>query len=162
MNMHIPLLKDVYFQHKVLTCIYGKPIFDLLKTVIDELKANACSVPATLSGGLYGHLDLLLLTTWYATLLATPFVKPGNLCPFDPPCEGTASQINAVNEVWQKTNFTFNLCQATKKALIAQVTNAVNATYLAALCNINMSCYGKSIQTLVQHLFATYGKITPQ
>src|SRR5687767_9833074 len=128
MNICIPHVKDVYFQHKVLTRVHRKPTFDSLKIIQDKLKANASSVPSTLGGGMHGHLGLLLTDTQYATVSATLFVKPVNPGLFNPPATGTAAQIEAAKNVWCFQNLTFELSQATKKALIVQVVNAVDAT----------------------------------
>ena len=153
MNTRIPNVKDVYFQHKVLTRVHGKPHFDSLKILLEELKASASSVPSMLGGGMYGYLSLLISATRYATLSVTAFDSPGNLGPFDPPAEGTGPQIAAAKDVWHDTKSTFELCQATEKALIAQVVDAVDATYLAALRNVNTSRYGDSICALTEHLY---------
>ena len=161
MNTRVPNVKDVYFQHKVLTRVHGKPHFESLKILLDELKANASLVPSTLGGGMYGNLGLLLSVTRYATLLPTAFTNPGNPGPFAPSALGTAPQIAAAKDVWYDTKFIFELCQATEKSLIAQVVDAVDATYLAALLNVNTSRYGDSIRLLTQHLYSTYGRITP-
>ena len=162
MDTRLPNVKDVYFQHKVLTQVHGKPCFESLKILLDELKANASSVTSTLGSGMYGHLGLLLSATRYATLSETAFVTPVNPGPFNPPAQGTGPQIEAAKDVWRDTKFTFELCQTTEKALIAQVVDAIDATYLAALRNVNTSQYGDSIHALTQHLYTTYGRITPQ
>ena len=88
---------------------------------------------------MYGHLGLLLSATRYATLSATAFVTTLNPGPFDPPVLGTGPQIEAAKDVWREGKFTFELCQSTEKALIAKVVDAVDATYLAALQNVNTS-----------------------
>ena len=162
MNNRVPHVKDVYFQHKVLTRIFGQPTYELLKTLMDKLKANASSVPTTLGGGAFGHLGLLLSPARYATILATPYAHPGNPGVFNPPPQGTGPQIEAAQDVWRNAHLTFKTTQATEKALMAQVVDAIDATYLAALRNSNTSCYGDSIRALTDHLFATYGRISPQ
>ena len=139
MNTRLPNVKDVYFQHKVLTQVHGKPCFESLKILLDELKANASSVTSTLKGGMYGHICLLLSDIRYSTLSATAFVSPTNPGSFNPPAQGTGAQIEAAKYVWCNTRFTFELFQATEQALITQVFHAVNATYLAELQNVNSS-----------------------
>jgi hypothetical protein len=96
------------------------------------------------------------------TFHQTLFVKPANPGPFNPPTAETGPQIKAACDIWCNQHFTFELCRATEKALIAQVVDAINATYLAALHNTTTSRYGDSIHMLSQHLFTTYGCITPQ
>lgn len=158
----LPHVHGIYFQHKVLTWVHGKSHFESLKTIHDKLKANASLVPSTLGSGSYGHLGLLLSPTRYATISNMPFISPPNPGPFVPPAARTGPQITAARDVWQGKHLTFKLSQATEKVLIAQVVDAMDATYLAALCNPNTSRYRDSICTLVQHLFSAYGWITPQ
>ena len=51
MNIRISNVKNVYFHHKVLTQVHGKPHFESLKILLGEIKANASSVTSTLGGG---------------------------------------------------------------------------------------------------------------
>ena len=146
MNNCIPDVKGVYFQPKLLTQVHGKPHFEYIKILLDKLKANSSSVTSTLGGGMFGHLGLLLSDIRYTTLSATAFVRLTNTDPFNPPAQGTGAHIEAAKDVWWDTKFTFELCQATEQALIAQVFNAVDATYLTALRNVNTSRYGNIIR----------------
>ena len=99
MTSQVPSVKDNFFQHKVPTRVHGTPHFESLKILMDELKANASSVPTTLGGGNYGHLGLLLLAPRYAQLSGTPFVIPNNPGSFAPPEQGTGLQIEAAKDV---------------------------------------------------------------
>ena len=116
-SSRIPHVKDVYFQHKVPSCIHGQPTYSTLKVLLDELKANTSSIPTTLGRDMYGHLSLLLSAAQYTTLLNTPFTRPLNPGVFNPPL-GTSPQIEAAKEVWCNAHFTFKLSQATEKVLI--------------------------------------------
>ena len=111
---------------------------------------------------MYGHLGLLLSDIRYSTLSATAFVSLTDPGPFNPPVQGTGAQIEAAKDVWYNTKFTFELCQATEKSLIAQVVGAVDATYLETLRNFDTSRYGDKIRSLTKHVYSTYGRITPQ
>jgi hypothetical protein len=163
MLSRIPSVKDTYFQHKVLTRIHGKPTYESLQTVLTELKANASSVPSTLGGGNNGHLGLLLSNARYTALANTiAWVSPNNPGPFLPPDAGTGPQIEAAKDVWKDRKQTFELNQATEKALIAQVVETIDPIYLRALLNRATGQYSNSIHALLAHLFTTYGKITPQ
>ena len=119
MNNRVPNVKNVYFQHRVLTRVHSKPHFESLKILLDKIKASASSVTSNLGGGIYVHLGLLIYDTRYATLSATAFVNLVNPGPFNPPAQGIGAQIEAAKYVWLDTKFTFELCQATKKALIS-------------------------------------------
>ena len=163
MATSIPSVNDTYFQHKVLTRIHGQPTYDTLQTLSTEIKANAASVPSTLGGGSYGHLGLVLSPDRYATLAnAVPWISPVNPGPFDPPAVGTAAQIDAAKDVWRGLKLSFDLCQATEKALIAQVVESIDQIYLRALLNRTTGQYSTDLRAVLQHLFATHGKITPQ
>jgi hypothetical protein len=163
MLSRIPSVKDTYFQHKVLTRIHGKPTYESLQTLTTELKANAGSVPSTLGGGQHGHLGLLISPLRYAALVHTePWVSPVNPGPFVPPAGGTGPQIEAAKDVWRELKQTFELCQATEKALVAQIVESIDPIYIRALLNRATGQYSTSILAVVLHLFTTYGKITPQ
>jgi hypothetical protein len=164
MTSKIPSVKDTYFQHKVVTKMHGKPTYESLQTAFTKLKANASSVPSTLGGGQHGHLGLLLSNARYTALPnSLPWATPGNPGPFAPPAIGTAGpQIDAAKDVWKDLKQTFELCQATEKALIAQIFEMIDPIYLRALLNRATGQYSVSIRALVTHLFNTYGKITPQ
>ena len=157
-------VKDTYFQHKVLTKITGKPTFATLQTLHIELKANAGSVPSTLGGGSLGHLGLLLPPAAYATLQppSIPWVTPVHPGPLAPPATATPDELASARAVWQESFDQFQICQSTEKALIAQTVEAVDSIYLRALLNRNTGQYTTSITSLMNHLFMTYGKLTPQ
>ena len=58
------------------TTIVGEPTYATLKTLKDQLKANAASVPTTLGGGNHGFLGLILSPATYATISLTVFNEP--------------------------------------------------------------------------------------
>jgi hypothetical protein len=158
----VPQVKDVYFQHPVLTKIHGKPVYESVRLLADEVKANAANVPTTLGGGEYGHLGLVLSDQRYAALPnSIPWVTPVNPGIFAPPAGATGPQIEAARDVWRQRLRTYELFQATEKALIAQVVEAIDTIYLRAKWNRATGQYTGSIRAILLHLFTTYGKITP-
>ena len=58
------------------TPVVGEPTYATLKTLKDQLKANAASVPTTLGGGNHGYLGLILSPATYATISQTAFIEP--------------------------------------------------------------------------------------
>ena len=162
MSTSLPSVTNTYFQHKVQTRVHGQPTYETLQTLATEIKANAASVPSTLGGGQYGHLGLVLSADRYATLATTvAWVTPPNPGPFAPPA-GTGPQIEAAKDVWRELKLAFHLCQATEKALIAQIVDSIDSIYLRALLNRVTGQYSTDIRAVLMHLFATHGKITPQ
>ena len=159
----LPSVNDTYFQHKVLTKVHGKPTYESLQTLQTQVKANASSVPSTLGGGLYGHLGSILSPAIYATLPnSVPWITPTHPGPFAPPAAGTAAQIEAAREVWRALTQSYAIYQATAQALVAQIVEAVDPIYLEALRNRHTGQYSSDTRHVLQHLFATYAKITPQ
>jgi hypothetical protein len=162
-STRIPSVNDTYFQHKVLTRIHGIPVYETLQLLTTELKANAASVPTTIGGGHYGHLGLVVSDQKYATLANTiPWITPVNPGPFVPPAGATRPQLEAAQDVWRDEKLAFEICQATEKALIAQVVESIDSIYLRALLNRTTGQYASNLRDVLTHLFTTHGKITPQ
>ena len=164
LSTRVPSVNDTYFQHKVLTKVHGKPTYESLQTLATEVKANAGSVPSTAGGGANGHLGMVLSAARYATLAGTvPSIQPANPGVFDPPVPpGTAAQIEAARDVWREANQAFAVCQATEKALVAQIVESTDPIYIRALLNRTTGQFSSNIRAVMTHLFTTYGKITPQ
>ena len=55
-----------FFEFETLTPIIGKPDYQSLKRLKDQIKANAQAVPSTLGGGQHGLLGLVLSDVEYA------------------------------------------------------------------------------------------------
>ena len=91
-------------------------------------------------------------------------MTPGsNPCPFVlPPAAGTGPQIEAARDVWRGLKQEFEICQATDKALIAQLVEAIDPIYLRAMLYRTRGQYADSIRDVLSQLFLTYGKVTPQ
>ena len=62
-----------------MTKIHGEPSFDSLRTLRNQVKANAGSVTTHLGGGALGYLGFLLSPAEYNRVApGTPFVRPPN------------------------------------------------------------------------------------
>jgi uncharacterized phage-associated protein len=163
MIVSIPSVNDTCFRHKVLTKIHGLPSYESLQNVSTEMKADASSVPSTLGGGQNGHLGLLLSDARHITVQhALPWATPGDPGPFAPPANGTGPQIEAACEAWRGLNREFETCQATDKALIAQLVESIDSICLRSMLNRTAGQHSGSIRAILQQLFQTYGKVTPQ
>ena len=73
-EIYKPLDSSPFFNYKTLTRIHGIPDDYSIKTLEDEVKANASSVQSSLRGGQYGHLGLVLLDTKYAHVSIIPCI----------------------------------------------------------------------------------------
>jgi hypothetical protein len=163
MTASIPSVNDTCFQHKVLTKIHGLPSYESLQHVSTELKANASSVPSTLGGGQNGHLGLLLSDARCITVQhAVPWATPGDPGPFAPPANGTGPQIEAACEAWRGLNREFETCQATDKALVAQLVESIDSICLRSMLSRAAGQRSGSIRAILQQLFRACGKVTPQ
>jgi hypothetical protein len=160
----VPSVKDTHFRHTVLTKVNGPPSYDTIKHLHDEVKANAASVPTTLGGGLYGHLGMILSATQFNALPnITPWVTPVHPGPFATPAGApTGAQIEVAKDVWRERQYTFELYQATEKALIAQIVEAIDPGYIRPLLNRATLQYTDGVTAIMKHLYATHGRITPQ
>jgi hypothetical protein len=72
-----------------------------------------------------------------------------------PPNPGTGPQIAATSDVWQELKLQFELCQATEKALIAQLVDSTNPICLRAMLNRATGQCSGSIRAVILHLFST-------
>ena len=66
--------KDTIFEQANLTTIRGKPTFETLHKLRNEIKANAKAVYSNLRRGEHGHLGLVLNEFQYALISSTPFL----------------------------------------------------------------------------------------
>ena len=82
----IPNYRDTSFEYADLTVIHGEPTYETLKTLVNQLKANARSVRTTLGGGQHGYLGLVLSSQQYAIVAPnTPFHRPHHPGPLNIP-----------------------------------------------------------------------------
>jgi hypothetical protein len=91
-----------------------------------------------------------------------PWITLVNPGPFVPPAGATRPQLEAAQEVWRAKKLAFEICQATEKALIAQVVKSIDSIYLRVLLNCPTGQCAANLRNVLSHLFATHGKVTPQ
>ncbi|CAB9522958.1 expressed unknown protein [Seminavis robusta] len=138
-----------------------KPTYNTLKTIHQELNANAMAVPSTLGGGSYGHLALVITPAAFAALPnALPWVTPvhpgPNLIHGDAP---NSAQITETNRLYASNEKTFLTYRATETALQKQLLQAIPDTFIKSLKH-EMYGYAQvtALATLI-HLDTTYGKV---
>ena len=70
-------VRNLYFEHKDLSCINIKPTFESLQNMLLQLKANCSLVLTSLGGGVHVYVDAILCPVTYTTLdPVTPFIGP--------------------------------------------------------------------------------------
>ena len=84
---------DTLFERANLTPIRGKPTFETLHKVWNEIKANANSVYSNIGGGAHVHLVLLLTEVQYALISPTPYFYPTHPGPIII-LDGTTAHVN--------------------------------------------------------------------
>ena len=144
------------------TKITGKPNYESLKNLKDELKANAASLPTTLGGGTHGYLGLILSPAAYATIAATQFIEP--IYPGQHP--NVPAGTSAANTSTIVRRHTEDLRQwrefkNVNTALKNQLLSALDDIYIRALKDRHVGYMNQSIRAILQHLFDNYGNITP-
>jgi hypothetical protein len=71
MSTSVPTVDSILesFPTNPLTKIHGRPTYDSLNELRNELKSNASSIPTSRGGGGHGYLGLILSADDYNTLL---------------------------------------------------------------------------------------------
>ena len=74
-SKHIDYI-NTYFEYPVLTKIHGRPNYDNIKIIKDEMKTNGASVSSELGGGANGHVGIVTTNTDYIMVAVVPYVRP--------------------------------------------------------------------------------------
>jgi hypothetical protein len=151
------------FTYQTLPRIVGIPAYASIQLLVNNLKANAASIPVELGGGLLGHLALTIPTPVYATLSNTPWVDPVNpgATPPVPQANATAAQINANRYHHLENIKLFRTYNNVQSALKQQILAAVDDIYVRTLHNTNTGYAMVMTLQILTHLYTTYGKLTP-
>ena len=155
--------KNNLFEHPELTRIVGEPTTATLITLQAEVRDNAQSVQSDLGGGANGHLGLVTTPEVYLALVpdATPYIRPANPGRLVVAEGLTQYQIAQVRDQHQEATRVFREVLGVERALIQQIVVAVEPKYLRALRTPGTNKLHQTIPEILQHLFATYGDVTP-
>jgi hypothetical protein len=154
--------RETFFEFPTLTSIHGEPTYESLKTLQEELKANAQAVYSSLGGGAHGHLGLVLAPAQYALLSNVPFERPVHPGPLVIPPGTTNHMSTTMKEQHNEQVRMFREVMGVEKALRQQIVAAVEGDFLAALRNRHSNAITDSISDVLAYLFNTYGKVNPQ
>ena len=130
---------------------------------LNHLKANAQSVYSTFGGAQYGHLGLVLNPFHYSLVSATPFQIPGPTAPFVVIAQEEANVAQARLHQHNTNVKLFQEVTGVKKALLQQITRAVDDVYLKTLRHPSTNTLEhNNIYDIITHLYSSYGHVSPQ
>ena len=144
-----------------MTPIIGKPSNTTLQVLQRQLYTNARSVPSTRGGGTHGHLALVLSEAAYLARAGVPFLVPVHPGP-PPEAVGTSAVIAVAIRNYNAALAEVRLYKNLNAALTAQILTAVNASFLAALEDPDFGFGDVTPLTMLNHLRAEYGTMTPE
>jgi hypothetical protein len=153
--------RESVFRHADLTRIHGEPTFSSLKILTREIKANARSVHSTLGGAAHGHLGLVLSPAQYALVNNTPFERVEYPDPLVVPAGTTRIIADELERNHKEQIRVFREVLGVENALKAQLTKAIEPTYLTALIDPDTYDLQGTIYDSLRFLMTTYGKVTP-
>ena len=140
--------------------IIGKPTYESIRRLEHQLIANAACSSTSLGGGAHRYLGLIKSPTAYALVSATPFVRPTH--PGPPIAGGTAPQIAARTAARREAIRIFTECEAIERIMKQQIINAIDQQYLRAIINSVTRDITLHLYEVFEHLYRTYGNVTPQ
>ena len=141
------------FEYTVLTKVHGILNYASLKLIKDELKANAASIISDLSGGINGHLGLVLTPAEYALISPTPYIRYLQPQPLDIMATTTQHNTNHLREHYKEDLCLFREMIALEKALLKLLSHAVPAIYIKSFRNRSSNAINIDIPTILITLF---------
>ena len=149
------------FPHEALTPIDGKPTNTTLQLLQRQLFTNARSVTSTRGGGLHGHLAMVMHDADYLARAGVAFDVPVHPGPPPPPI-GASAAIAVALRVYTDAIDDVTLYTRLSAELIAQILNAINPSFLSALEDPVFGFSDVTPRTILNHLSAEYGTLTPE
>lgn len=149
------------FEYPVLTKITGLPTYESLKTIKDELQANASTVQCDLGGGQHGHLGLVLSDVEYAQVSQTPYTRPVHPGA-NPPAGASNWQSQVLREQHHENIRLFREANGVEEALTKQLGQALPDLYLKPFRDPISNKITTPLRTILTTLFQTYGAITDE
>ena len=151
---------DNVFEYPVLTKINGRPTYQTLKTIHDEIKANVSRVQSDAGGGSNGHLGLVLTATEYALVSAVPYVRPAQPAALNIEAGTTQHESTRLREEHKEAKRLFREANAVESAVIKQLIAAIPDIYMKQFRNVTSNAITTSVPDIFTSLFTTYGSIT--
>ena len=152
---------STYFEIPELTKIHGRPTFETLKVIKNELKTNGSSVTTDLGGGLNGHVGIVTTPAEYTLVSIIPYVRPVHPGPLVLPNGVGITNLHReiARDDHKEAVRLFREVVDVEKALIKQIVQAVPEVYLKPFRNQYSNSVNVSLSTILTLLFNTYGKV---
>lgn len=153
--------RNSHFEYPELTRITGRPTYETLNELRSQLKANAASVYSNLGGGQHGHLFLTISPAQFAMLSDVPFTRPVHPGPLIIPPGTTAAMTATITAQHSEQIRLFREVTGVDKALMQQLVQAIDTTYLAEFRNRVTRQMDGPLHTVLSRLFERYGDVSP-
>jgi len=147
--------------HPKLTAIVGTPTNTTITKLIQEVFANARTVPSTRGGSGHGHLGMIMTAQAYQMLAGTAFqllIHPGNT--LNIPTTQTEYEITEGIRLYKATIAKLTLATSLREEIKKQILAAVERMYFEILEDATFGFADVSVIDLLTHLTNTYSKIT--
>ena len=150
-----------YFKYPVPSPINGEPTNKTLKRLQKELRANSSSVETDLGGGDHGYLGLILADLEYMKIVPRPDRFDAPTWPGELVIDASATPVEAVHEKEKHRELmrVYRECKNVEKALLRHIQSAVEEKYIEHLLDEHTGLIEHDIPTVMEYLFANYGKV---
>ena len=150
-----------YFKFTSLTRSVGKPTYETIKSIKEELKANAASVHSDKGGGNHGYLGLILSPTAYASIPGTiPFIPPVHPGVLTIPANSTEQRRAIIQHTYQENIREYREYIDVKNALKKQLSQSMDKKYLQKHTNKQTSTITDTIPVVLLSLYKRFAPIT--
>ena len=156
--------KNNQLEYPELTRIIGEPTTATLIVLLNEVRANASSVHMDLGGGQDGHLGLVCSPEVYQELVPNgePYIRPNNPGRLHLDLGMTRYEIAHASDEHNEETRVFREVIGVERAIRQKFVTAIEPTYLRALRTPGTNKLTQTIPEIFDHLFSTYGDVTPQ
>ena len=159
MGNTIPDYANSAFQYPVLDKIVGQPTYESLKTLKQQIKANAQTVGDFTT---FGYLGLVLTPQEFAQVHNVPFARPADPGPLNIPQFTPAHEALRRQSDHQEQKRRYRECILVEQALLKQLVAAVDEVYTQSFCNCLTNSIQSTIPTILGTLFRKYGRVTSE
>ena len=149
------------FPHPSLPKIQGRPTYEALHALRQQLRTNAASIPTALGGGQHGYAAITMTDQQYQQLTNQQFVTPAypGVHPAIP-ANATGHQIKQLEREHKADLQQYQQYVAVQQALKKQLIQAIDPIYLKAQEDRVIGFANRTTLDLLTYLFATYAQIT--